>query len=65
MLNSTNNVLTIITTKQHKKNFLGVQELVVICCFEFIFPPPPPLLWGAITFSFLIFSRRFLMPWMH
>jgi hypothetical protein len=46
MLNSTNNVSTIITTKQHKKNFLGVQELVVICCFEFLTPPPPPTLGG-------------------
>ncbi len=52
MLNSTNNVSTIITTKQPKKNFLGVQELVVICCFEFLTPLPPTL--GG--HNFLIFK---------
>jgi len=49
-LSSTNNLWPIITTKQQKRKFLGVQEMVVVCCFEFL----TPLLWGPIIFSFLI-----------
>jgi hypothetical protein len=34
----TNNLGTVIIIEQHTKNFLGVQELVVVCCFEFLTP---------------------------
>jgi hypothetical protein len=34
-----NNIGAIITIEQHKRIFLGVQELVVVCCFEFLIPP--------------------------
>jgi hypothetical protein len=59
-LSSTNSLGTIIAIEKHKRKFLGVQELVVVCSFQFL----TPLLWGAITFSFLIYFWRFLMPQM-
>jgi hypothetical protein len=37
-LSSTNNLGTITTIEQHKRKFLGVQELVVVSCFEFLTP---------------------------
>jgi hypothetical protein len=49
---SINNLGTITTIEQHKRKFSGVQELVAVCCVEFLTPP----LWGVITFSFLIRS---------
>jgi hypothetical protein len=59
-LSSAYNLCTIITIEQHKRNFLGVQELVVVCCFELL----TLLLWGGITFSFLIHFWQFLIPQM-
>ncbi len=59
-LGSTNNLCTIITIKKHKKKYLGVQKLVVVCCFE-LFTPTPLVFWGVITFSFLIHFWRFLV----
>jgi len=59
-LSSTNNLGTITTIEQHKRKFLGVQELVVVSCFEFL----TPLFWGAITFSLLICSWQFLVSQM-
>jgi hypothetical protein len=56
-LSSTNSLGIIIAIEKHKRKFLGVQELVVVCSFEFL----TPLLWGAITFTFLIRFSRFLM----
>jgi len=55
---SINNLGTITTIEQHKRKFFGVQELVVVCCFEFLTPPTL----GA--HNFLIFNpfSQFLMP---
>ncbi len=58
ILSFTNNLGIIITIEQHKRKFLGVQELIMVCCFEFL----TPLLWGAITFSFIIYFWQFLVP---
>ncbi len=53
-LSSTNNLEIVIIIEQHTRKFLGVQELVVVCCFEF---STPPTLGGH---NFLIFNM-FLM----
>ncbi len=55
-LSWTNHLSTLIATEQHTKNFLGVQKLAfAVFRWKFVFLSSwPPLLWGAITFSFLI-----------
>jgi hypothetical protein len=55
-LKCTNNLGIVIIIEQRTKNFLGVQKLVVVSCFESL--TPPPLTLGA--HNFFIFSQ-FLM----
>ncbi len=49
-LSPKNNLGVVIIIKQHTRNILGLQELAMVCCFEFL---TPPTLGGH---NFLIFN---------
>jgi len=52
---SKSHVWTQITAEQHTSNCLGVQELVFVVFDGLIFLSSwPPLLWGVVTFSFIL-----------
>jgi hypothetical protein len=63
-LNSTNHFWILIATKQHTRNFLGVQELIFVA-FNHLFISSfwPPLLLGAIVFSIIFHLTIFNVPY--
>jgi hypothetical protein len=58
---STNHLVILISTEQHTSKFLGVYELTFVCSMICFFEFWPPLIWGAVTFSFVICFQWLLL----